>query len=70
MRPLWLDSEAVEVAEQCAEAVGVPVARFVERVLFELCGVPQPRKRAAGGTNTRAVRRLAQVIRIDRRVRR
>lgn len=70
MRLLWLDSDAVHAAEQCAKAVGVPVARFIDSVLLELCGESKPPKRPAGGTTKREAGGPAQVIRIDRQARR
>ena len=69
VRPLWLDSDAVHAAELCAEAAGVPVARFVDGMLFEICGASRPRKKPARAMN-KAGARSAQVIRIDGRGRR
>ena len=66
IRPLWLNSEAVDVAEHCAETVGVSVARFVESMLFDVCGAPQRPKKSADGTSRREARAPAQIIRIDR----
>jgi hypothetical protein len=69
VRPLWLDKEAVHAAEQCAEAAGVSVTRFIESMVFEICGASPPvRKSARGMRKTEA--RSAQVIRIDRQARR
>ena len=65
MRPLWLDSEAVHAAELCAEAAGGPVARFIDSMLFELCGTPPPVRSTARVLH----KRRGQVIRIDRRAR-
>ncbi len=70
LRSVWLDSDAVHAAELCAEAAGVPVARFIDSMLFEICaGTPPPRK-ASRGLRKGETRRPAQVIRIDRLARR
>ena len=69
MRPLWLDKEAVEAAEPYADSAGVSVTRYIESMLFEICGASPP-----GTTSARPMRRPAakpaHVIRIDRQVRR
>jgi len=70
VRRLWLDSDAVQAAEACAKAVGVPVARFIDSVLLELCGEPKRLKRPPGGTSQGEARVPAEVIRIDRPSRR
>ena len=65
VRSLWLDMEAVRGAEERAEAAGVSVTRFIETMLFELCGPsPSPKKSARGMRKREA--RPGQVIRIDR----
>jgi len=70
VRLLWLNSEAVDVAEHCADASGMRVERFVERVLFDICGAPPRPKRSADRSSGRAARAPAAVIRIDRQRRR
>ena len=69
VRPLWLDTVAVQAAEQRAEAAGVSVTRYIESMLIEICGASPP-----GTTSARRMRRPAakpaHVIRIDRQVRR
>jgi hypothetical protein len=47
LRPLWLNGEAVHIAEQSAKAAGMPVAWFVESMLFELCGASTPVEQSA-----------------------
>ena len=69
VRPLWLDKEAVQAAEPYADSAGVSVTRYIESMLFEICGASPPVRKSA-----RRVRRpeapLAQVIRIDRQAKR
>ena len=69
VRPLWLDKDAVQAAELSAEAAGVSVTRFIETMLFEICGASRLVKKSARGKSKPAAR-FAQVIRIDRQVRR
>jgi|SRR5438128_145199 len=47
LRPLWLNGEALRIAEQCAEDAGMPVTGFVENMLFEVCGFQPPVKKSA-----------------------
>ena len=69
MRPLWLDKEAVQAAEPFADSAGVSVTRYIESMLFEICGASPPIRKSA-----RRVRRSeaqpAPVIRIDRQAKR
>jgi len=62
LRPLWLNGEAVRIAEQCAVDAGMSVARFVESMLFEVCG---PAERSAGRVKKRAVPATGRVIPIS-----
>ena len=62
LRPLWLNGEAVRMAEQCAQDAGVPVARFVESMLFEVCGQAE---RPASLVKKRAMPAAGRVIPIS-----
>jgi hypothetical protein len=64
LRPLWLNGEAVQLAEHCAEAAAMPAARFVESMLFELCGASTQVKKSARGVKKREVHAPGRVISI------
>jgi hypothetical protein len=64
LRPLWLNEEAVRIAEQRAEDAGMPVAQFVESMLFEVCGHPKQAERSASRVKRLAVPAGRRVIQI------
>jgi len=62
LQPLWLNAEAIQLAERGAEAAGMPVAGFVESMLFEVCGARGGKP--AGGRRKRERRPPGHVIQI------